>query len=115
MDNAMYMEFANVALLWVFKFLAVIIAMYVGIRLNNFAKRGVGYNNYKNSPLDENVMLRFPTATGSERAVITGHNLTHIKLRYENGDVGGMSLIDLDKSDYRIVPKEADKDTVKDA
>ncbi len=105
MGNELYMEFAVVAMAWGGKFLAVVIALYVGIRLNNFAKRQVGKTNYINSPLDEGVMLRFPTATGSETATITGANNTHIKLAYTNGDMGGLSLLDFDKSNYRIVPK----------
>lgn len=109
MENELYMQFSNEAMVWAAKFLAVIVAMYIVIRLHNFAQRRVGYDNYRNSPLDENVMLRFPTATGSESAKITGHNLTHIKIRYENNDVGGLSLIDFDKSNYRIVPNETEK------
>ncbi len=110
MENDLYIQFANVAMVWAAKFLAVVIAMYVAIRLNNLAKRQVGHTNYINSPLDENVMLRFSTSIGSETAIITGDNHTHIKVKYENGDIGGLSKIDFDKSNYRIVPKEKEND-----
>lgn len=106
----MYMQFANVAMVWAAKGITLIIAVYIAIRLNNLAKRRVGFDNYKSSPLDENVTIRLPTATGNEMAEITGHNLTHIKIKYGNGDVGGLSLIDFDKSNYRIVPKETETD-----
>ncbi len=110
MDNQIYMEFAKVALYWGGQFALVLIALYVAIRINNAAKRQVGKTNYINSPLDEGVMMRFPTATGNETAIITGANSTHIKLVYSNGDMGGLSLMDFDKSNYRIVPKKKDKE-----
>ncbi len=109
MDNQLYMEFAKVALYWGGQFALVLIALYVAIRINNTAKRQVGKTNYINSPLDEGVMMRFPTATGNETAIITGANNTHIKLVYSNGDMGGLSLMDFDKSNYRIVPKKKDR------
>ena len=112
MDEQLYMELAKVIMYWGGQLLGVLIALYIAIRMNNTAKRRVGKTNYVSSPLAEGVMMRFPTATGSEVAIISGANNTHIKIVYSNGDIGGLSLMDFDKANYRIVPKRKDDDAI---